>query len=82
MTVPKFAGISHISFSARDAEACATWWHDVMGFEEYARVSGEDWFGIVLYVKYQPTSYSFVVGRAGLEPATYGFAICVSQEVR
>jgi glyoxylase I family protein len=54
MTVPKFAGISHISFSARDAEACATWWHDVMGFEEYARVSGEDWFGIVLL--HAPTS--------------------------
>jgi glyoxylase I family protein len=54
MTIPKSAGVSHISFSARDAEACATWWHDVMGFEEYDRVSGEDWFGIVLL--HAPTS--------------------------
>lgn len=29
-------------------------WHDVMGFEEYDRVSGEDWFGIVLL--HAPTS--------------------------
>jgi glyoxylase I family protein len=48
MISPTFAGVSHISFSARDAEASATWWRDVMGFEEYARVSGDGWFGIVL----------------------------------
>ena len=54
MTIPTFAGVSHISFSARDAEASAAWWHDVMGFEEYARVSGDDWFGIVLL--HAPTS--------------------------
>jgi glyoxylase I family protein len=54
MTIPTFAGVSHISFSARDAEASARWWHDVMGFEEYARVSGDDWFGIVLL--HAPTS--------------------------
>jgi glyoxylase I family protein len=54
VTIPTFAGVSHISFSARDAEASAAWWHDVMGFEEYARVSGDDWFGIVLL--HAPTS--------------------------
>jgi glyoxylase I family protein len=54
VTIPTFAGVSHISFSARDAEASAAWWRDVMGFEEYARVSGDDWFGIVLV--HPPTS--------------------------
>ena len=54
MTVPTFAGVSHVSFSAHDAEASATWWCEGMGFEEYARVSGDDWFGIVLL--HEPTS--------------------------
>ncbi len=45
---PTFAKVSHISFSARDAEACAAWWRDVMGFEDLDRVSGEGWFGILV----------------------------------
>ena len=45
---PRFAKISHTSFSARDAQACADWWQEVMGFEELDRAEGEGWFGIVL----------------------------------
>lgn len=45
---PPFRKISHTSFSARDAEACAAWWADTMGFEEIDRPSGDTWFGIVL----------------------------------
>jgi glyoxylase I family protein len=54
MTIPTFAGVSHISFSACDADVSATWWRDVMGFEEYARVWGDDSFGIVML--HSPTS--------------------------
>jgi glyoxylase I family protein len=54
MLIPRFAEVHHISFSARDPEASATWWRDVIGFEEYARVSGDDWVGIVLL--HGPTS--------------------------
>jgi hypothetical protein len=34
--------------SQRNAEASAAWRRDEMGFDEYARVSGDDWFGTVL----------------------------------
>jgi glyoxylase I family protein len=45
---PTFAKVSHISFSARDAEASAAWWREVMGFDDLDRSSGDGWFGIVL----------------------------------
>lgn len=46
--MPVFSKVSHISFSARDAEASARWWSEVFGFEELDRVEGPDWHGIVL----------------------------------
>jgi len=47
-TAPTFAKVSHISFSARDADKSAAWWKDVFGFQEIDRSHGEGWFGIVL----------------------------------
>jgi glyoxylase I family protein len=48
MTVPSFSKISHISFSARDAEASAAWWSQVFGLIVIDRVEGSDWRGILL----------------------------------
>lgn len=46
--MPAFSKISHISFSARDAEASARWWRDVFGLADLDRVEGEGWHGILL----------------------------------
>jgi len=46
--MPDFSKVSHISFSARDAEASAQWWQRVFGFTEIDRSAGEGWKGIVL----------------------------------
>ena len=40
--------VSHISFSARDAEASARWWSDGLGSTEIDRVEGPAWRGILL----------------------------------
>jgi glyoxylase I family protein len=46
--VPSFAKVSHISFSARDAEASAAWWREVLDLVEIDRTEGEGWIGILL----------------------------------
>jgi glyoxylase I family protein len=46
--MPMFSKVSHISFSARDAEASATWWRDVFGLTEIDRVEGPGWRGVLL----------------------------------
>jgi glyoxylase I family protein len=74
---PGFRKISHTSFSARDAEACARWWNEVMGFEEIDRVSGETWFGILLVHPPSGTVIEFQQhdGNAGetFDPTRTGF---------
>lgn len=47
-TVPTFAKVSHISFSATSAETSADWWRRVLGFEELERVTGEGWTAVLL----------------------------------
>ena len=46
--MPSFSKVSHISFSATDAEASARWWSEVFGLQELDRVAGEGWVGILL----------------------------------
>ncbi len=46
--MPAFSKVSHISFSARDADASAQWWRDVFGMTEIDRSEGEGWHGILL----------------------------------
>jgi glyoxylase I family protein len=46
--MPAFDKISHVSFSARDAEASASWWTELLGLVEIDRVHGPGWRGIVL----------------------------------
>lgn len=46
--MPTFDKISHLSFSARDKEACAAWYQRVLGFVELDRVQGEGWTGVLL----------------------------------
>ena len=46
--MPAFSKISHVSFSARDAEASARWWAHVFDMVELDRVEGPGWHGVLL----------------------------------
>jgi glyoxylase I family protein len=46
--MPGFSGVSHISFSVRDAEASAQWWARLLDLTEIDRVHGDGWRGILL----------------------------------
>lgn len=46
--MPVFSGVSHISFSVRDAEASAQWWARLFDLIEIDRVHGDGWRGILL----------------------------------
>jgi glyoxylase I family protein len=46
--MPVFSGVSHISFSVRDAEASAQWWARLLDLTEIDRVHGDGWRGILL----------------------------------
>jgi glyoxylase I family protein len=46
--MPVFSRVSHISFSARDAEASAQWWATLLDLTEIDRVAGAGWRGILL----------------------------------
>jgi glyoxylase I family protein len=46
--MPTFSRVSHISFSARDAEASAQWWARLLDLTEIDRVKGDSWHGILL----------------------------------
>lgn len=46
--MPRFAKVSHTSFSVTDAERSARWWHDVLGLVTFDRVEGEGWRGVLL----------------------------------
>jgi glyoxylase I family protein len=46
--MPTFSKISHVSFSARDAQASAAWWTRVFELTEIERVEGPGWKGILL----------------------------------
>src|ERR687885_686520 len=46
--MPAFSKVSHISFSATDAEASAKWWSQVFDMTELDRSQGEGWTSIIL----------------------------------
>jgi glyoxylase I family protein len=46
--MPTFSKVSHISFSARDADRSAQWWSRVFDLQELDRSSGDGWRGILL----------------------------------
>lgn len=75
--MPNFSKVSHISFSARDAERSAAWWRDVFGFENLERVSGEGWFGILLIHPQTSTIIEFQQHEANrgeeFDPVRTGF---------
>jgi glyoxylase I family protein len=48
MSTPTFAKVSHISFSATDAEASARWWSEVFGLQEIDRTKADGWFAVLL----------------------------------
>ena len=75
--MPTFSKISHVSFSARDADASATWWSDVLGLTEIDRVAGEGWRGVVLVHPSSGTVIEFQQHDAnqgeGFDPRRTGF---------
>ncbi len=75
--MPTFTKVSHISFSARDAEASAAWWRRVFAFDELDRVEGPGWHGVLLI---HPTTATIVEfqqhdanGGEAFDPARTGF---------
>jgi len=46
--MPTWQKVSHISFSARDARACADWFMRVLDFNPLDEVEGEGWKGILV----------------------------------
>jgi glyoxylase I family protein len=77
MANPTFSKVSHISFSARDAETSANWWRDVFDFQELDRVSGHGWKGILLIHPASATIIEFQQHDANqgetFDPARTGF---------
>ena len=52
--MPTFTKVSHISFSARDAERSAAWWRDVFDLCDLEEVEGDGWHGVLLL--HRPTA--------------------------
>lgn len=46
--MPAWDKVSHISFSARDADACAEWFQRVMNFVPLDETSGASWRAVLL----------------------------------
>ncbi|MFI6094095.1 VOC family protein [Lentzea sp. NPDC051213] len=75
--MPTFSKVSHISFSARDADRSATWWSDIFGLKEIERVRGDGWRAILLIHPATATIIEFQQHYAnqgeGFDPARTGF---------
>lgn len=75
--MPEFTKVSHISFSARDAEASARFWKDVLGFVDLDRVEGPGWRAILLLHPSSATVIEFQQHAANqgetFDPARTGF---------
>ncbi|MGH3758891.1 VOC family protein [Actinophytocola sp.] len=46
--MPGFSKVSHISFSARDAAASASWYRRVLGFEPLDEFRGAHWVSVLV----------------------------------
>jgi glyoxylase I family protein len=46
--MPTFSKVSHVSFSARNAEKSAQWWSNVFDLKEIDRVAHDSWHAILL----------------------------------
>lgn len=75
--MPTFRKVSHISFSARDAEASAAWWKKVFALDDLDKVQGEGWHGILLIHPTTATIIEFQQHDANkgeaFDPARTGF---------
>jgi glyoxylase I family protein len=75
--MPTFSKVSHISFSARDAEASAKWWSEVFDLAEVDRTEGDGWRGILLIHPPTATIIEFQQHDANqgeaFDPARTGF---------
>jgi glyoxylase I family protein len=75
--MPMFRKVSHISFSARNADATADWWKSVFDFTELERVAGDGWRGVLLIHQPSATVIEFQQHDANqgetFDPARTGF---------
>ena len=75
--MPTFSKVSHISFSARDAEKSAQWWSNVFDLQELDRVASDTWRAILLIHPPTATIVEFQQhdGNAGemFDPRRTGF---------
>ena len=75
--MPTFSKVSHISFSARDADASAKWWTELLDLSEVERVEGEGWRGVLLIHPPSATVIEFQQHDANageaFDPARTGF---------
>jgi glyoxylase I family protein len=75
--MPTFSKVSHISFSARDAQTSADWWTHVFELTELDRSEGEGWKGILLIHPPTATIIEFqqhdANGGEAFDPCRTGF---------
>jgi len=75
--MPTFSKISHISFSARDADRSAAWWREIFGLKDLDRTQGDGWRAILLIHPATATIIEFQQHDANrgevFDPARTGF---------
>ncbi len=75
--VPTFSKVSHISFSATDAETSAAFWRQVFGFSDLERIEGDGWRAVLLIHPQTSTIIELrqhdANGGERLDPARTGF---------
>ncbi len=75
--MPTFTKVSHISFSARDAERSAHWWREIFGLKDLDRARGDGWRAILLIHPATATIVEFQQHDANrgepFDPARTGF---------
>lgn len=75
--MPTFSKVSHISFSARDAERSAAWWREVLDLQDLDATSGTGWHAILLIHPATATIIEFqqhdANGGEAFDPTRTGF---------
>ncbi len=57
--MPHWDKVSHISFSARDVDACVAWFERVLEFEAFDAVEGDGWRGVMMIHRPSATVIEF-----------------------
>lgn len=62
--MPRWDGVSHISFSTPDMDACAAWFARVLQFSAFEDVEGDGWRGVMMIHPPSATVIEFQQHRA------------------